>query len=209
MKKKIIVFMAAVSLLALTACSESSDPASTPDTTSAETSAVTEAESNPVGDYVKSIYDKYGWKEGMTEDEFTNANDILTYTMNTSLSFITENGSTKYLDSSETVDFFGEQAKISAMFIDGELFNIDFKIDFEKSDIIDPAKQFYNKISFEYLDILGNPTSSDDFLEELDTGNGNTLRWRDNEGRISLYYFETTGIIYSGSVTVSISLLPY
>ncbi|MCM1023857.1 MAG: hypothetical protein NC395_07335 [Prevotella sp.] len=214
MKKRLLILGLTVLTLSMSACKD--DTASTneteasSDTSSAMVSDNTEEaneqpEDDMVSDYINNEMSAYNWNFGMNENDFKSNVPDVTFSMNNDMSFVSETGSYKVIDSDSTVDFHGKEAYIQATFVDDGLFLLAFVFKFDDGSITDtPAKDFYTEKSFEYFDMFGAPDSTESENGILNTDDS---KWRtQNSGFVSLRCLENKPdriISYSGTVTIT------
>ena len=213
MKKRLLALGLMVLMLSTSACKSDTDSTNeaeiNADTSSAMVTDNIEENEQPeddiVSDYISNEMSSYNWNFGMNENDFkSNVSDI-TFSMNNDMSFVSETGSYKVIDSDSTVDFHGKEAYIQATFVDDGLFLLAYVFKFDDGSIIDtPAKDFYTEKSFEYFDMFGAPDSTESENGILNTDDS---KWRTSKGGfVSLRCIENKPdriISYSGTVTIT------
>lgn len=209
MKKRLLALGLIVLTLSMSACK--SDTASTneaeinADTSSALVTDNEQPEDDTVSDYISNEMSAYNWNFGMNENDFKSNVPDITFSMNNDMSFVSETGSYKVIDSDSTVDFHGKEAYIQATFVDDGLFLLAYVFKFNDGSITDtPAKDFYTEKSFEYFDMFGAPDSTESENGILNTDDS---KWRTSKGGfVSLRCIENKPdriISYSGTVTIT------
>lgn len=148
---------------------------------------------SPTEQYVAEEFSKRNITPGMSEEEVLTIEKDLTFTMDSSRSSVTSDGSIKSIYSNELVDFEGQQATVKYRFINDSLDSMEYVITLEypSSEILSqPAYSLYLELSFKYTELLGNPASSNSDTTDNSFFSSYSNLWGSEE---SSYYLSIFG----------------
>jgi len=201
MKKRLLALGLVVLTLSMSACKNNTEAMINSDTLE----TIEQSEDDMVSDHINEEMSAYNLSFGMNENDFKSNLPNVTFSMNNDMSFVSEVGSYKVIDSDGTVDFHGKEASLQATFLDDKLSLLAYVFKFDDGSITDsPAKDFYTEKSFEYFDMFGAPDSTDSETGILNTNK--TTWYAKSGGFVSLYCLEhkpDRATSYSGTFTIT------
>ena len=114
MKKRLLALGLVVLTLSMSACKNNTEAMINSDTLE----TIEQSEDDMVSDHINEEMSAYNLSFGMNENDFKSNLPNVTFSMNNDMSFVSEVGSYKVIDSDGTVDFHGKEASLQATFLD-------------------------------------------------------------------------------------------
>ena len=119
-------------------------------------------EPNKIEQHIIDEFAKRGVSPGMSEEEVM-AIEETEFILDSTLSYITADGTAKYFYSEDYVDYEGQKAILKYTFINDALCYIEYEIpvEYPASEISsEPAYSLYLDLSINYTELLGSPDNS-------------------------------------------------
>lgn len=138
-------------------------------------------EPNKIEQHIIDEFAKRGVSPGMSEEEVM-AIEKIEFTLDSTLSYITADGTAKYFYSEDYVDYEGQKAILKYTFINDALCYIEYEIpvEYPASEIFsEPAYSLYLDYSMKYAELLGEPNDSK--YEEYSSFRSYGNVWTENE----------------------------